>query len=153
MVHRGLFRVNPSQVVHEAFDGEALVINLDTGTYYSLTGSSWRLWLLVTEGTPVDAIVRTFLSAHDGDPTMITNAVHDFLDRLRGEGLILEDEAQEDAVAPSLSATVDAKTPFSPFEMAVFTDMQDLLLLDPIHDVEDAGWPVAQRQNIKPASS
>ena len=23
-----------------------------------------------------------------------------------------------------------------------FTDMQDLLLLDPIHDVDETGWPV-----------
>ncbi len=26
-----------------------------------------------------------------------------------------------------------------------YSDMQDLLLLDPIHDVDDAGWPVANQ--------
>jgi hypothetical protein len=25
-----------------------------------------------------------------------------------------------------------------------YTDMQELLLLDPIHDVEEAGWPKAR---------
>jgi hypothetical protein len=28
--------------------------------------------------------------------------------------------------------------------LEVFTDMEDLLLLDPIHDVGDAGWPMPQ---------
>jgi hypothetical protein len=30
---------------------------------------------------------------------------------------------------------------YSPPELSVFTDMQELLLLDPVHEVDDAGWP------------
>jgi hypothetical protein len=26
--------------------------------------------------------------------------------------------------------------------MSVYTDMEELLLLDPIHDVDETGWPV-----------
>ena len=26
-------------------------------------------------------------------------------------------------------------------DIAVFSDMQELFLVDPIHDVDDAGWP------------
>jgi hypothetical protein len=31
--------------------------------------------------------------------------------------------------------------PFTPPALTKFTDMQDLLLLDPIHDVGSGGWP------------
>ena len=50
-----------------------------------------------------------------------------------------------------LTETPDASTsdglalvPASAFEAPVlskYTDMQELLLLDPIHDVDDMGWP------------
>jgi hypothetical protein len=33
------------------------------------------------------------------------------------------------------------RTPFMPPELEVFTDMKDLLLLDPIHAIGEAGWP------------
>ena len=36
---------------------------------------------------------------------------------------------------------VPAAGPWSPPSIAVFSDMQDLFLLDPIHDVDEAGWP------------
>ncbi len=32
---------------------------------------------------------------------------------------------------------------FAPPRLQRYTDMQDLLLLDPIHDVDEVGWPVA----------
>jgi len=35
---------------------------------------------------------------------------------------------------------------YAPPVLETFSDMQDLLLLDPIHEVDDAGWPMAPRQ-------
>ena len=31
--------------------------------------------------------------------------------------------------------------PFEPPTLSKYKDMQDMLLLDPVHDVEEAGWP------------
>ena len=33
------------------------------------------------------------------------------------------------------------KRPYVPPQIERFTDMQELLLLDPIHEVDDTGWP------------
>lgn len=33
---------------------------------------------------------------------------------------------------------------YRPPVLEVFADMQDLLLLDPIHDIDEVGWPVAR---------
>ena len=33
--------------------------------------------------------------------------------------------------------------PFAARDLVSFDDMQSLLLLDPVHDVEDRGWPHA----------
>jgi hypothetical protein len=36
------------------------------------------------------------------------------------------------------------RPPFTPPVLEVFADMRDLLLLDPIHDVAEVGWPTAK---------
>ena len=141
------YRLNPQQqIAYEGFDAETLAINLDTGTYYSMPGSSSRLWNLMVTGLPTASIIAEFTNAHDGDPDGISKAVREFLDRLVAEHLIVPDETVADDAADGAPAQGAARTPFEPFELNVFTDMQDLLLLDPIHDVEDAGWPLAKAQ-------
>ena len=38
------------QIVHETIDGETVVINLDSGSYYSLEGSGADLWSRLLAG-------------------------------------------------------------------------------------------------------
>ena len=137
------YRINPDQIVYETFDNEVLVINLDTGTYHSLTGASSRLWSMLVWGAPVEAIVTAMTQAHDHDRGLMAVAVQAFLARLAAENLIVP--AAPGTVASQEIPAISAKpTPFTDFELRTFTDMQDLLLLDPIHDVEEAGWPLAK---------
>jgi hypothetical protein len=35
----------------------------------------------------------------------------------------------------------EAKPTFKELSLRTFTDLQELLLLDPIHDVDEVGWP------------
>lgn len=35
------------------------------------------------------------------------------------------------------------RRPYQPPQVEAFNDLQDILLLDPIHDVDEAGWPMA----------
>jgi|TARA_B110000503_G_C6958738_1_gene334107 hypothetical protein len=53
--------------------------------------------------------------------------------------------------SPAISATESAieKKPFNKFEMTAHTDVQDLLLLDPFHDVDDSGWPAVSGNPVK----
>ena len=41
-------------------------------------------------------------------------------------------------------ATTDAKAVFQTPTLNADSDMEDLLLLDPIHDVDEKGWPQAK---------
>ena len=137
------FKVNAGTVVFENYESESLAINLDTGTYYSLTGPASRLWTMLSRGTPSARIAEYFSSAHEGDRAQIADSVRRFLERLEAEQLIFEDPAV--AVNGAAQEPPPAeRTPFEDFEMRVFTDMQDLLLLDPIHDADEAGWPSAR---------
>jgi len=137
------FRVNAGTIVFENYESESLAINLETGTYYSLTGPACRLWTMLSRGAPSAAITDYFTSAHEGDRERIAASVRGFLERLEAEQLIVED-ASAARGGPSDDVPPAERTPFEEFEMRVFTDMQDLLLLDPIHDVDESGWPSAQ---------
>jgi hypothetical protein len=47
------YALNQPRVVGEVIDGEVMVINLDTGVYYSVTGAGAAVWpMLVGGATP-----------------------------------------------------------------------------------------------------
>ena len=134
------FKVNAGPIVFENYESESLAINLDTGTYYSLTGPASRLWTLLSRGMPSTGIADYFVAAHEGDRAQIAASVQRFLERLEAEQLIVEDPGAQVNGAAHETPPAE-RTPFEDFEMRVYTDMQDLLLLDPIHDTDEAGWP------------
>ena len=137
-------RINTPTVVGQVIDGEAVVINLQTGAYYSLVGSAAAIWEALERELP-PSLVRDSLEARfSTSRDEIDRALEEFVDVLRGEGLVVDSAgapaaAVGDAVAglPSPSA----RTVFEPPVLAKYTDMQELLLLDPIHDTDDTGWP------------
>ena len=44
------FRVDSRRVVHETIDGETILIDLQSGNYYSLGGCGSSVWDLLTRG-------------------------------------------------------------------------------------------------------
>lgn len=63
------------------------------------------------------------------------------VEELVTEGLLVTGEAA--AVAPESppAAPVGERPPFVRPILQKYTDMADLLLLDPIHEVDEQGWP------------
>jgi hypothetical protein len=80
---------------------------------------------------------------YGSDPQPVASLTADLIERLHSDGLLTE--AEPDAVAPSLAPAPApaAATSFTPPLLESFTDMQHFLMLDPIHEVHDAGWPHA----------
>lgn len=147
-----VFAINSKQVAHETFEGEVLVINLETGTYYSLIGPSSSLWRMISDGKSVSDVISHFASTQEDNALVIANLVREFLSRLQAEQLILGQEDMALDITDWQTTTLQAAH-LPVFEMKVYTDMQDLLLLDPIHDVEDSGWPLAINKPIDPIES
>ena len=53
---------NP-QAMHETIDGETIVIDLATGTYYSLRGSGPTIWNAVAAGASTETIIERLEAA------------------------------------------------------------------------------------------
>jgi Coenzyme PQQ synthesis protein D (PqqD) len=141
------FRISSPKVVHEVFDDEVVIINLDTGTYYSVEGVAAEIWTRI-DGTAVTEILDDLTARYSGAGEQeIAPAVMRFLDELRSEGLIVPAETGREKAAAESHPIRPAPAGGGQFQAPVlrkFDDMQELLLLDPIHDFDDAGWPVTK---------
>jgi len=140
---RGRFRVNGPNVINEVIDGEAVIINLASGDYFSLRGSGSYIWQAIDAGADTTAIVDAFTAAGLGDETEIGGAVEGLVAQLMAEGLVVADA---DGSSPTALAPPDGAS-FEPPALEKFTDMQDLILLDPVHEVDERGWPHSTDQH------
>jgi hypothetical protein len=138
-------RVNAPQVIHEMIDGEVIIINLTSGNYYSLKGCGAEVWELIQEspGTAAPEVVAALAARFDTSAAEIEAPVLSFLDELRAEELIADAET-DGAPTPVLPGAGTNGRPADEFRAPVlekYTDMQDLVLLDPVHEVDTTGWP------------
>jgi len=146
------FKINTSQVTHETLEGEVIIIHLKSGTYYSLQNVGASIWNLIESGTNVGEIIEQITHQFDGNRSEIENAVKRLISELR-EGNLIEPATSEDLAhksVPEIATEVHSTTEKPRFETPVlekYEDMQDLLLLDPIHEVDETGWPHRQEQN------
>ncbi len=136
-----VFRINAPTVLSETIDGEVVILNLDSGNYFNTMGSGAVIWEAIQSGLALPAI-EAGLAARYGLPADEARAVLGrFVEELSDHALIMpHDEA---VVADVNGATLfsEAGEAFTPPELGVHSDMQDLLLLDPIHEVDEMGWP------------
>lgn len=135
-------RINSPSVISESIAGEVVAINLLTGTYYSLLGTAARVWDAAAAGLSTDEVVADVSATYDTSGVDVTAAVKELLAQLASEALLVAGEAPTD---PQPLPEADAGQPWSAPVLEVFTDMQELILLDPVHEVEPAqGWPTAR---------
>jgi len=136
-------KVSGPHIVSEIIDGEAIIIDLNTGSYYSLQDAGAEIWAGVQDSLRVSEIVGRLQSRYEAARDTIRNATTDLLEQLESEALITSNDARSDdrGAAPDPLLDPHERTPFSPPELHTYTDMQQLLLVDPIHEVDASGWP------------
>ena len=138
------FRLNEPNVVFEAFDEEIVLVNLDSGNYYSLSGTAPSIFIDLADGFSIDEVTVRIQARHAGDAKGIGVAVAGFVNRLVSEQVLVEATDRLARPRGLPSEEPGNRTPFQEPVIESYTDMQDLLTLDPIHDVDTAGWPVAK---------
>ena len=127
-MRRAGYEIAAPDVIAESLDGEVLIVNLATGVYFRGDADAAHAWSAVTSGAALP-------ESEGGN----TEAMAAFIAELLDEGLIRE----RPATAPPVPEP--AELPSGPFRLERFEDLQDMLALDPIHDVDpNTGWPQPQ---------
>ena len=143
-----IFNIKRPDVVHETIDDETVIVNLESGNYYSLRYTGVDVWNFIDGGASYEEISNSLSSKYAADKEEIKKAVRDLLMMFQKEGLVQTSSEKETAStasppAPSGGTLVEFKAPL--FEK--YTDMQQVLLLDPVHEVTEEGWPHALEEN------
>jgi hypothetical protein len=135
----GCFRSNSPPVVHETVDGETIVVNLDTGSYYDLNHVGGAIFELLNAGMPLAELTTLIAATYDLEHATVAGTVEGFTSRLVEEQLLVP-AGGENGAAPRTNGT-ELPAAFADPVLNKYTDMQELLLLDPVHEVDEAGWP------------
>ena len=137
-------KVRGPQVVSEIIDGEAIIIDLLSGNYYTLGDVGAEIWASIQDDVPIGNIVARLATKYEAEYEAIRLSVMRLLDELTAEALITSDgiAATDKMHVDKFSRTSSSgKPPFVDPVLHKYTDMQELLLVDPIHEVDASGWP------------
>ncbi len=136
--------VRPS-VVSEIIEGEAVIMDLRSGHYFSARNTGALVWDWLDKGHSDRQVAQRLAANWHLQEAEADLAVFQFISVLLEKDLVRNSEARE---------TVEANESESNLSMAFilpaieeFRDMTNLLLLDPIHDVAEVGWP-ARREDV-----
>jgi hypothetical protein len=142
------FKINDPEVIQEIIEGEAVLVNLGTGVYYNTDKVGASILHHIGRGETVNQIINNIADEYDGNQEEIENGVYQLIERLQQEDLIVPDDDESSEHGSGSSTTIHYQGGTLAFEEPVlnkYTDMQDLLLLDPIHEVDETGWPSAKK--------
>ena len=133
-------RLNLNDVVFEKFDDEIVAINLKTGIYYSISGSGLTIWDLIDKNMEIGTL-KKFFKKKFPEEIEIESDIDNFIKELVSEKLVVsilnrDADRQEPIKNGGLFEGIYRKP-----LLEKYTDQQELLLLDPIHEVDDFGWP------------
>ncbi len=135
------YQINQPDVIYEKFDKEYVVVNLKNGSYYALKGTSAHIWRELVNGASRDEILTALQSEYAADESIIVSAVETFLMELENETLVTRQSKTLTLNTHSTPTSNPPRVPFTPPVLEKFTDMREVLQLDPIHQVDDSGWP------------
>lgn len=124
---------NKNQVVSDLIDGEMMLLNMEAGNYFSLGGSGAALWTCFQQGADPDRLLGAIRQAYP-EQDSVSQDFQNFLELLKADELLVEGTVDA-GLAPVLASEYQVP------RLEKYSDLQDLLLIDPIHEADESGWP------------
>lgn len=133
------FAFNTAEFAFDAFDDEVVILNLTSGTYYALGGCALEAWESLAHSAPLQEIADAIASRHGVAEDAVKEDLTRLVDTLVAEKILHAALPAENA--PTL-AVRGGNNGYLPPAFEKHADMEELLTLDPIHDVDpQKGWP------------
>jgi len=132
------YKIQKSGVTHDNFDGEIVALNLVEGKYYNMEGTASFIWQCLDISMQTSSIIDQLSGLDENNLDELSSAVHTFLEQLETEGLVYQ---STDLDETTHLTKVKLPEKYAKPVLNVFTDMQEVIALDPIHDVSEKGWP------------
>lgn len=142
-----MYAFNEKKAFCDDVDGQLIVLNFDTGAYYSfnsLASVVFRDLIAGYEKNEIGQALEQIAPAAD-----VALQLDKLVDQILEKELIVslaESQAPKDAMSFYTESLLEDG--FS-LHIDEFMDVADLLLMDPIHEVDpDVGWPQIKPENM-----
>ena len=132
------FRIDEPRVISELMDGELVLVHFESGCYYSITGVGADVCQLLSAGYTIGQVIDRLATHYRQPQPRVASDMRSYVDQLAEERLMVP-------LANAQPAQREVAITAANYEMPrfeKFDDMADQLLLDPIHDMGESGWPV-----------
>ena len=124
-------RAKPDEVAAKVIEGEAVLINLATGIYYSMRGSGAYVWLQLEPGSSVSRLSASLVDRYGIDLERARQDVERLVDELRSEGLVASSGVPAAAGGTPTVGLAATPEPYETPRLEKFDDMADMFALDP----------------------
>lgn len=78
------------RVVFRELDGEAVILNLQSGIYFGLDAIGTRVWERIDRHEPVEAVVSALVAEYDVDADRARADVRRLIQQLLDKGLLID---------------------------------------------------------------
>jgi len=122
--------VNTDLVAGEVVDGEAVIINLSNGMYYTMEGVGAEVWQLIERRRSMQQMAVEIAGRYGVDRETVLGDLGVVVAELVAEGLVLEETGSS---APDGSPVEGprATAAYTKPALVRYTDMSEVLALDP----------------------
>ena len=122
-------RPNDEEVIGKVLDGEAILINLATGSYYAIPDVGAFIWQAIEEQCSLGEIAVRVNANYDVSLEQARADMLQFAARLMDENIVAPaSDPPGDSAAPAPPAQ---RAPYAAPTLTVYSDMRNLLALDP----------------------
>ena len=122
------FRLNEPAVIADIIDGEIVIMNLERGSYYGLDTVGADIWRMVMAGK-TGREISDRVAAHFGVDRDLQKDVSALIAKMLEHDLLIPAEGSVSADATSAEEITAGQ--YNPPDLAVYSDMKDLLAFDP----------------------
>jgi hypothetical protein len=142
-------RSNSQEVAAKVLDGEAILINLSNGMYYSMDKVGAAIWELVEKGCSLEEIARIVGRRYEVTHEQATADVERLAAELRQENLVLEGDGQAEPQLIDFGGP-EQKEPYEAPRLNIYRDMGVLLALDPpMPGLQATSWKDSGKEPAK----
>ncbi|MCK5811893.1 MAG: PqqD family protein [Clostridiales bacterium] len=127
--------IDDERIISEEIDKDTVVINLETGCYYSFNETASYIFFTFNNGDIQEQVIKGYQLVFSVDKNTATSDITKILSYLLDKQLLTE------GISSQTSDTNHIPQPYIAPLIEEFDDMREMLLLDPIHEVKEEGWP------------
>jgi hypothetical protein len=129
-------RPNDEEVIGKVMDGEAILINLATGCYYAIPDVGGLIWRAIEDHCSLAEIAGRVSDAYEVSPDRARTDVLELAGALMEQRVVaVSTEGRARGAVPPAPAS---RLAYSPPALSIYSDMRNLLALDPPMPTVDA---------------